>query len=153
MKRLMPLSREEILDRIWRTEPRLKSILKDARHVEEGRYAFFDYIDRLRRDLYNMKSDTLYADLPIIEKRNVRECVRVLSNIMRTENEYLTNSSPITLLYDLAQNTEGAIGKVSKGFLIEMYTLLLGIRGKYVKQSRGELLPLNGLPSSILTER
>jgi lysine 2,3-aminomutase len=136
MKRLMPLSREEILDRIWRTEPRLKSILKDARHVEEGRYAFFDYIDRLRRDLYNMKSDTLYADLPIIEKRNVRECVRVLSNIMRTENEYLTNSSPITLLYDLAQNTEGAIGKVSKGFLIEMYTLLLGIRGKYGKQSR-----------------
>jgi len=136
MKRLIPLSKEEILDRIWRTKPKLKSILKDARHAEEGRYAFFDYIDRLRRDLYNMKSDTVYANLTIIEKRNVRECVRVLSNIMRTENEYLTNASPITLLYDLAHNTEGAIEKVSKGFLIEIYTLLLGTRGKYGKQSR-----------------
>jgi len=136
MKNLITASKEELLERFWRAEPKLKGILKDAKHVEEARYIFFDYLDRLRRDLYNMKSDTLYANLNVIEKRNTRECVRVLSNIMRTENEYLTGCSPLTLLYDLAKNEKDALDKVSKGFLLEFYAILLGIRGKYGKQSK-----------------
>ncbi|MEA3486293.1 MAG: KamA family radical SAM protein, partial [Thermodesulfobacteriota bacterium] len=85
MKRLIDLSKKELLERIWKAEPRLKGILRDAKHVEEARYVFFDYLDRFRRDLYNMKSDTPFTDLNVVEKRNARECIRVLSNTMRTE--------------------------------------------------------------------
>jgi len=143
MKNLITESKEELLERLWRAEPRLKSMLKDAKHVEEARFIYFDYLDRLRRNIYNMKSDTIYANLNVIEKRNARECVRVLSNIMRTENEHLTGCSPLTHLYDIAKNEKDALDKVSKGFLLEFYALLLGIRGKSGKQSRRhELLEL-----------
>ncbi|MBE9546306.1 MAG: KamA family radical SAM protein, partial [Proteobacteria bacterium] len=108
----------------------------DSKHVEEARYVFFDYLDRLRRDIYNLKSDTPFINLNIIEKRNARECIRVLSNTMRTENEHLTEASPLEHLYNLARNEEGALEKVTKGFLLEYLTLFMGIRGKYGKHSK-----------------
>ncbi|MBW2544271.1 MAG: KamA family radical SAM protein [Deltaproteobacteria bacterium] len=136
MKKLIDLSKEELLERIWKAEPKLKSILRDAKHVEEARYVFFDYLDRFRRDLYNMKSDTPFADLNVVKKRNARECIRVLSNTMRTENEHLTQVSPLELLYDLARGEKEALEKTNEGFLLEYLALLEGIRGRYGKQSR-----------------
>ncbi|MCK4534880.1 MAG: hypothetical protein KAT81_05055 [Syntrophobacterales bacterium] len=136
MKRLIDLSKEELLKRIWKAEPKLKSILRDANHVEEARYVFFDYLDRFGRDLYNMKADTPFADLNIVERRNARECIRGLANTMRTENERLTQASPLQLLYDLANDEEGALEKTSEGFLLEYLALLEGIRGKYGKHSQ-----------------
>ena len=136
MKNLIDQSKEGLIKKLWRIDPNLESMLRNAKHVEEARYVFFDYLDRLRRDLYNMKADTIYADLNVIEKRNARECVRVLSNIMRTENEYLAGCSPLALLYDLAKNETDALDKVSKGFLLELYALLLGIRGRTGRQSK-----------------
>ena len=67
MKRAIGFSKEELLEGIWKAEPRLRSILRDAKHVEEARYVFFDYLDRLRRDLYNMKADTPFAGLNVVE--------------------------------------------------------------------------------------
>ncbi|MCD6487247.1 MAG: KamA family radical SAM protein [Syntrophobacterales bacterium] len=140
MKRLIDLSREELLERIWKAEPKFKDILRNARHVEEARYVFFDYLDRFGRDLYNMKADTLFADLNVVERRNARECIRVLANTMRTENEHLTQASPLELLYDLANNEEEALEKVSESFLMEYVALLEGIRGKYGKHSQNHEL-------------
>ena len=131
MKRLINSSKEELLKRIWKAEPRLKSILLNARHVEEARYVFFDYLDRFRRDLSNLKSDTPFINLSVVEKRNARECIRVLSNTMRTENEYRTHASPLELLYNLANGEEEALKKVNEAFLLEYVALLEGIRGKY----------------------
>ena len=136
MKRLIDLSKEKLLERIWKTEPTLKDMLRNARHVEEARYVFFNHLDRFRRDLYNMKSDTPFADLNVVEKRNARECIRVLSNTMRTENEHLTQTSPLELLYNIANDEEGALEKVTSGFLMEYVALLEGIRGKYGKHSQ-----------------
>jgi len=140
MKQLMPLSKKDVLERVWRAEPVIHDILLESRHVEEARFIIFNYLDRLRRNLYNMKSKTYYADMNVVEKRNARECIRVLSNIMRTENEHLTNTSPLNLLYDLAHSEEQALDNITKGFLLEFYTLFLGIRGKYGKQSRHDTL-------------
>jgi lysine 2,3-aminomutase len=145
MKRIATLSKKEIVDRLWRVEPKLKDVLKNANHVEEARYILFDYLDRLRRDLYNMKSDTYFSHLNVIEKRNARECIRVFSNTLRTENEYLTKTSPLELLYNLAKNEKEGLEKVSKGFLLEYLALFLGVRGKYGKHSRShELLESKG---------
>ncbi len=141
MKHLIDLSKEELIQRIWKAEPRLRKILRDAKHVEEARYILFDYLDRFRRDLYNMKSATPFADLSPVEKRTARECIRVLSNTMRTENEHLTQASPLHHLYDIARGEEGALSRVSEGFLVEYLALLKGLRGKYGKHSHYHELP------------
>ena len=131
MHKFIPLSKTETLKRVWRALPQIKRLLQDAGHVEEARYALHDYLDRLRRDAYNMKSDTFFSNLNIVEKRNVRECIRVFANTIRTENEYRTDASPLTLLYELAKNPQESLEKVSVGFLMEYLTLFQGIRGKY----------------------
>jgi len=140
MKRLINLGKEELVQRLWRAAPRIESMLRNSKHAEEARYVVFDHLDRLRRDLYNMKSDTYYADLNVVEKRNVRECIRVISNIFRTENEHLTDTSALALLYGLARNEEGILDKVSEGFVMEFLALFLGIRGKYGRHSRRDEL-------------
>ena len=141
MKQLIDLSKKELLDRIWKAEPRLRKILRDAKHVEEARYILFDYLDRFRRDLHNMKASSPFADLSPVEKRTAGECIRVLSNIMRTENEHLTQASPLHHFYDLARGTEGALDQVTEGFLMEYLALLKGLRGKYGKHSQYHGLP------------
>ncbi|MDD5723059.1 MAG: KamA family radical SAM protein, partial [Syntrophales bacterium] len=151
MKRLIDLSKEELLGRIWKAEPRLKKILCDAKHVEEARHLLFDYLDRFRRDLYNMKSYTPFAKLNPVEKRAAQECIRVLSNTMRSENEHLTQTSPLQLFYDLARGEKGARDRVSEGFLMEYLALLRGIRGQYGKHSHYHefLEPQDERPASI----
>ncbi|MBN1276249.1 MAG: KamA family radical SAM protein [Deltaproteobacteria bacterium] len=128
---MISMSKAELVERLWKTEPRVESILREAKHVEEARYVLFDYFDRLRRDIYNLKTDTYYFGLSVVEKRIARECIRVLSNIMRTENENLTDTSPIGLLYDIARGKEGAVEKVKEGFLMECLCMFEGIRGKF----------------------
>ena len=136
MEKVIPLSKKEILERMWLALPKIKSILRDAKHVEEARYVLFDYLDRLKRDAYNMKSDTFFSELNILKRRNVRECIRVFANTMRTENEYLTNASPLKHLYKLAKEENDALKEVNEGYLLEYLTLFQGIRGTYGKQSQ-----------------
>lgn len=137
METLLSLPKNELLARLWHAEPKIKKILVNSRHVEEARHVIFDYLNRLERDLYNMKSDTYFVNLNIIEKRNAKECIRVLSNTMRTENESLTKSSPLEHLYKLAKDEPGALEKVSEDFLCEYIALFRGITGKSGKHSRG----------------
>ena len=93
MKYWIQLPKEKLIEKLWAAEPKIKSILQNSKHVEEARFIIFDYLNRLERDLFNMRSDTYFVNLNIIEKRNAKECIRVLSNVMRTENEYLTGTS------------------------------------------------------------
>lgn len=137
---ILTLSKKELAARLWQAEPQIRKILANSRHVEEARFMIFDYLNRLERDLYNMKSDTYFVNLNIVEKRNAKECIRVLSNTMRTENEYLTKASPLECLSDLAKDAEGALDKVSKSFLCEYIALFRGITGKTGKHSREHII-------------
>ena len=137
MKELIALPKEKLVKRLWLAEPEIKSILSNSKHAEEARHLLFDYLNRLERDLYNIKSDTYFANLNVVEKRNAKECVDVLLNTMKSENEYLTKSSPLELLFNLAKNKEGSSDKVEKGFLLEFLALFYGITGKYGRHSKG----------------
>ena len=142
MKEMILLSKEELIKELWAADPQINRKLRNSSHVEEARYLIFDYLNRLERDLYNMKSDTYFKHLNSIEKRNAKECIRVLANTFRTENEYLTQSSPLQLLYDLAKRQEGSMDAVSKGFLCEYVALFGGIAGKAGKLTKGKELSL-----------
>lgn len=136
IENLLNLSKKELVAKLLQSEPQIRKILANSRHVEEARFMIFDYLNRLERDLYNMKSDTYFVNLNIIEKRNAKECIRVLSNTLRTENEYLTKVSPLECLCDLAREMEGALEKVTESFLCEYIALFRGITGKTGKHSR-----------------
>jgi lysine 2,3-aminomutase len=140
MKKLLSMTKEQLLEQLWSTEPRIKQILKNSKHIEEARHLVFDYMNRLDRDLYNMKSDTYFVDLNIIEKRNAKECIRVLMNTMRSENEYLTKFSPLETLYDIVHEKEKALDAVTEAFLCEYLALFLGITGKAGKHAKSKEL-------------
>ena len=119
MKNWLKMTKEELVEQLWATEPRIRQIMRNSKHMEEARHLLFDYLNRLERDLFNMRSDTYFVNLNIVEKRNAKECIRVLSNTMRTENEYVTHFSPMQVLYDLAQGKKEALDQVSEAFLCE----------------------------------
>ena len=135
MKSWIQLPKEKLIEKLWAAEPKIKSILQNSKHVEEARFIIFDYLNRLERDLFNMRSDTYFVNLNIIEKRNAKECIRVLSNVMRTENEYLTGTSPLAMLFDLANETPETPHKINEAFLCEFIALFRGITGKSGKHS------------------
>jgi lysine 2,3-aminomutase len=130
MKNWIRHSKEKLVEILWDAEPKIKSILKNSSKLEEARFILFDYLHRLERDLFNMRSDTYFVNLNIIEKRNAKECIRVLSNVMRTENEQLTGASPLACLFDLAKETPGALESIHEAFLCEFIVLFWGITGK-----------------------
>jgi lysine 2,3-aminomutase len=130
MKNWIRHSKEKLVEILWDAEPKIKSILKNSNQLEEARFILFDYLNRLERDLFNMRSDTYFVNLNIIEKRNAKECIRVLSNIMRTENEQLTDASPLECLLGLAKESPGALEKINEAFLCELIVLFWGITGK-----------------------
>jgi len=138
MKNVLNMTKEQLIEQLWTTEPKIKQILKNSKHVEEARHVIFDYMNRLDRDLYNMKSDTYFVNLNIIEKRNAKECIRVLMNTMRSENEYLTKSSPLEALYDIVHEKEKALDAVTEAFLCEYLALFLGITGKAGKHVKSK---------------
>jgi lysine 2,3-aminomutase len=135
MKNWIRLPKEKLIEKLWAAEPKIKGILQNSKHVEEARFILFDYLNRLERDLFNMRSDTYFINLNIVEKRNAKECIRVLSNVMRTENEYLTGVSPLGLLFDLAKEIPEATTKINEAFLCEFISLFRGISGKAGKHS------------------
>jgi lysine 2,3-aminomutase len=138
MKNWVHHSREKLAEILWAAEPKIKSILKNSNHIEEARFILFDYLNRLERDLFNMRSDTYFVNLNIIEKRNAKECIRVLSNVMRTENEHLTGASPLERLIDLAKEAPGSMEKINEAFISEFIALFRGITGKSGKHVTGQ---------------
>ena len=137
MKNWIKHSKEKLVEELWAAEPKIKGILKNSKHVEESRFIMFDYLNRLERDLFNMRSDTYFFNLNIIEKRNAKECIRVFSNVMRTENESLTGASPLELLFDLAKETDRSLDTINEAFLCEFISLFRGITGKSGKHTTG----------------
>jgi len=138
MKNVIFLSKEELLERLWQADPKIKKILRDSKHIEEARHLLFDYFNYLNRSMFNMKPDTYYSDMNITEKRNARECIRVFSNTVRTENEHLTHASPLQLLYDLAHDPDTALPLASEAFLCEYLAFFRGITGKSGKHSKSQ---------------
>ncbi|HPB69743.1 MAG TPA: KamA family radical SAM protein [Syntrophales bacterium] len=136
VKNILSLDNKELVEKLWAADPEIRRILAGSKHVEEARHILFDHFNQLNRSMFNMKPDTPYAGMNSIEKRNAKECLRVFSNTIRTENEHLTGASPLTLLYDLARNRPGALERVGKAFLCEYLAFFKGITGKAGKQPK-----------------
>lgn len=144
---LVSSTKETILESLWKSDPAIHGLLKRALDLSNARDMFFSYLDSLERHYFNVYSPRFRTSHHIIERNNAKECIRVLKNIIRTENEVLTGFSALKVLMQIAQEREGVLEKTDKGFLCEFIYLFRGINGK-----SGVLAPPSRATSSFRKE-
>lgn len=149
MQKILTLSKPQMVELLWESDATFKSIFMEAKSIEnnlkcdknydkesfysklieEIRNKLFEYLNQVERSLYYIFSDSPIQHLHIYEKHTAKECIRVLKNIIRTENETLTRASVVVTLFELIKNKENFLDQIGEGFLCEMIFLLKGING------------------------
>lgn len=128
---------------LWKTDDAIYNILCESANTDEARDRMFNHLNEQERTLYNVFSDNPVAQLHANEKENAKQCIRILKNIIRTENENVTNSSALEGLYAISKKK---YGKVTPAFVCEMIALFKGAAGKshIYDSTEPEFLKLHG---------
>lgn len=130
MKNRLNQSKKELINILWKSDVKIKHLLNHSSNLLIARNNFFEYLNDLERHYFNIRSSKKYNLMHIVERNNAKECIRVLKNIIRTENEKLTSYSALDILYKLANNNSHVLKEISEGFLHEFINLFNGINGK-----------------------
>ncbi|MDD4645130.1 MAG: hypothetical protein PHY99_04000, partial [Bacteroidales bacterium] len=85
-----------------------------------ARNEIFNYLTDLERHYFNTYSELDLKYKHICEKNNAKECIRVLKNIIRTENEKLTGFSALKILKKVAQGSLEDTSALKPGFIMEV---------------------------------
>ncbi|MDP1622504.1 MAG: KamA family radical SAM protein [Bacteroidales bacterium] len=120
----------ELIQKLWETSPEIKQLLRESVDLMTARNRLFMYLNDLERSYYNVFSDMPFRTLNITERNNAKECIRVIKNIIRTENEQLCNFSALENLTAIAHDSDLIPDEISEGFLAEFIFLFLGIYGQ-----------------------
>ncbi|MFP4164170.1 MAG: KamA family radical SAM protein [Chitinispirillaceae bacterium] len=126
---LVNSTKETIVETLWNSDSAIHELLGRALDLSNARDMLFSYLESLERQYYNVYSPRFSTSHHVIERNSAKECIRVLKNVFRTENEVLTGFSPLRTLMQIAQNKEGILEKTDKGFLCEFVYLFRGING------------------------
>jgi len=137
-------TREELAEIMWDEAPLIRQLLQKSANMAEARDQFFYYLNGLERSLYNIYDDERYVGKPQVEKNIAKECIRVLKNIIRSENESLTHYSALKLLFKLANRRKGSLEAVEPAFLAEFHYLFKGIHGHMILPESVTRVPLQG---------
>ncbi|HOX78986.1 MAG TPA: KamA family radical SAM protein [Bacteroidales bacterium] len=129
MNKIASLSKDQLKKKLWEANPEIRALLKKSSDVADARENLFEYLNGLERHYFNIHSEKEYKDFHIIEKTNAKECIRVLKNVIRTENEKIADFSALKVLRDLALNSEPEI-PVSESFLAEFIFLFHGVHAR-----------------------
>lgn len=137
------LSKPDLLGELWKAAPGIHRLLGDTPDAQPARDMFFRYLNDLERSWFNIYDDKS-LELHQVEKNIAKECIRVLKNIIRTENENLTGFSAFQTLHDLARDKPGVLDSVKRGFLAEFIHLFRGIQGDLTIPDKVDLFETNG---------
>lgn len=129
-KRMINLSKQQLIERLWENNPRIKKLLRQKQNIQEARDSLFRHLNMLERHYFNIYSDRDFKDYHIIERNNAKNCIITVKNTIRVENEKLTGFSALQALIALAKGDEKIIAETDKGFICEYINLLNGINGK-----------------------
>lgn len=130
MTNLIDKSLHELIEIMWKEDPAIHKILAESENRRDARNQFFTYLADLERHYFNIYSDQVLINLHICERNNSKECIRVLKNIIRTENEKLTGFSALKILRKLAIGNLEKASYPSPGFIMEFIHLFRGINGR-----------------------
>ena len=126
MKELLEYDKTKLIEKLWECDPEIFRILKSSNKLQEARNRLFDHLNDLERHLFNIYSDKHFKDKNILERNNAKECIRVLKNVIRTENEDITNYSALNSLYRAAKK-KAKSDSLNDGFFMEFINLFKGI--------------------------
>ncbi len=121
---------QKLVKGLWETDRELFRILRDAGNTAQARENTFTYLNTVERAYFNIYADSKLKTLHILDRNLAKECIRVMKNVIRSENEFLSGFSALKTLRRLAANDITTLKQISPGFILEFYHLLLGIRGK-----------------------
>jgi lysine 2,3-aminomutase len=114
---------------MWDTEPKIRQILADSESTAVARDQVFTYLSDLERQYFNIYNGTKLTQLHICERRTAKECIQVLKNVIRTENEQNTGFSALKILRKMARGVLDRSSYPSAGFFQEFIHLFRGING------------------------
>lgn len=129
LRDILVMPKEDLVNEMWLEGHYIKKLLGASESLHEARDPFFDHLNGLERHYFNLYSAKHFKGLHMLEKNNAKECIRVLKNVIRTENEHLTGFSALKMLYGLAKDKKGTLARVKEGFLAEFLYLFRGIYG------------------------
>ena len=147
---------EAYLERLWKANPEIHTILKTASDLESARDGLYAYLEKAERKIFDVDND-----LHILEKATVREGIRVFKSIIGPVNEYRTGVSALEILLRMAQNKREELAtEVSVGFLMEFINLFRSVIGKSniylenneVKKHIPDFLKMEGLEEPMHNE-
>lgn len=153
MKSILNKDVRELTELMWDADPTIRKILADSDSTGGARDQFFNYLADLERHYFNIYSDLNLKELHICERNNAKECIRVLKNIIRTENEVLTGFSALKILRKLAQGKLETVSVTGQGFIMEFIALFRGINGNSRITDEISSLPENHLMASQARSR
>jgi len=130
MKNPVLLKKSQLVNELWKSNPHVHNILVRSKTLHDARDGLFDYLNGLERHYFNVYSDAHYKDMPLVERNNAKQCIRILKNVIRSENERITGASALRHLHELARKPKSGAQAVSEGFVAEFTALFLGISGK-----------------------
>ncbi len=151
IKELLEHDNKILTDILWRSDPEIFNILISSENRHDVRDKLFDHLNDIEKHLFNIYSDRYFTNDNILERNNAKECIRVLKNIIRTENEKITGFSALKILYKAAKNRIYP-ENLNKGFIIEFIFLFKGINcnsGIYDAKEIPIFMKLNGLEASL----
>lgn len=129
MNNILFMSKKELLFLLRESDPEMMEILSLSNNITDAREKLFGYLNDLERHYFNIHSEERYKNYHIIERTNAKECIRVLKNILRTENEEITGFSALKVLRDLS-SVKKTVPEISDNFLTEFIFLLRGIQAQ-----------------------
>ncbi|MDF1556577.1 MAG: KamA family radical SAM protein [ANME-2 cluster archaeon] len=142
MKELITATKDEVVKVLWESNPQIYRILRRSEDLHITRNKLSRYLSNVDAALFSVYSNRYFKNMNILEKKNARDCIKVLKTIIRTENEKQVRFSALKMLSRMAK--EGRVSRnISKGFICEFIFLLRGIKG------RSGLYTANEVPSFI----
>ena len=105
MKHLLFLSKENLIKKLWSADPKIFKILSNSRTLDNARKRLFEHLDDLEKVYFNIYDKSHLKNAHIIEKNNAKECIKVLKNVIRTENEYLSKFSALDILWKISKKS------------------------------------------------
>ncbi len=103
IKELLQYNETKLLATLWNSDPEIYRILKSSQNRHIARDELFIHLNDIERHLFNIYSDKHFKDKNILERNNSKECLRILKNVIRSENERLAGFSALKVLYKAAK--------------------------------------------------
>jgi len=129
MDDIQRLNVDQLSEILWNEAPEIRALLAGSTSLIDARDRLFGYLAKMERHYFNIYSDLNLNQLHICERNNAKECIRVLKNVIRTENEILTGFSALQQLWKLAGTDPVDATEIHPGFLAEFIFLFRGING------------------------